>query len=150
MNGQTQGTNWPILIATLAGTSIVLYEYFSVAPRNKAIREAEENKRRTIEQQNKEAAQTYTFHKMRDGRITRTYTVNLYTLAAQIYDALHGSMFTEDEERVISLLMDITPAYMRRLALCYREKYSKDLRSDLVRYLSNAQQDRIRTFINAL
>ena len=72
--------------------------------------------------------------------------INLASVATEIHDSLYNSDWfgwTEDEERAIAAVKTIPKAYIPNLEAVYLQLFGKDLRADLLSYLSGDEWSQI-------
>jgi len=72
--------------------------------------------------------------------------INLASVATEIHDSLYNSDWfgwTEDEERAIAAVKTVPKAYIPNLEAVYLQLFGKDLRADLLSYLSGDEWSQI-------
>ena len=69
--------------------------------------------------------------------------IDLGGKAAEIYDALHGSWLSEDEDRAIQAIISVPKNSIHKLETIYFSLYGYNLKQDLINYLSNSEFKRI-------
>lgn len=68
--------------------------------------------------------------------------INLASVATEIHDSLYNNDWfgwSEDEERAVQAVKTVPKAYIPNLEAVYLQLFSKDLRADLLSYLSSSQ-----------
>lgn len=78
-----------------------------------------------------------------------TYTINMYTQAERIYDAIDSTWMWNNNVMAVKLIKDITPDYMAMLGQCYAQLFGLNLRNSLVKNLTQPMLDSISKYINA-
>jgi hypothetical protein len=71
-------------------------------------------------------------------------TVDLGMKAAEIHEALHGGYFSEDEVTAMNVIKGLSTANVLSLENLYFSLYGKNLKSDLIKYLSASQWTEIK------
>lgn len=119
-------------------------------------RETEKQEKKAIEKQTKEDIQRSAKEFMlswRNSKTGKTETTNLDTLAAYLRAAMRGSFWGEDEEQIKKVMFSIPISVKSKRGITYpirtiAVRYSvqtggKDLKSDLVKYLSSRELDNL-------
>ena len=78
---------------------------------------------------------------------TGTETIDLGGTAGEIYDAFYNNDWfgwTEDEERAITLLNKVPDEDITKLAQVYFKLYSKILKADYIKYLTEEEYARVK------
>ena len=78
-------------------------------------------------------------------------TVNLSSVAGEIYDSFYSNdwfNWTEDEERAINAIKTVPKTFIPQLEQTYFQLYSKDLRADLLNFLSSSEWSQISYLFN--
>lgn len=65
--------------------------------------------------------------------------VNIGTRASEIYDALHGSWYSEDEVKAVNAVLQVPKPLIPQLSQVYFTISGKNLKTDLQDYLSDTQ-----------
>lgn len=77
-----------------------------------------------------------------------TVSVNVGTKASEIHDALHGSMFYEDEQKAINAVLSTPKTFIPQLSSTYFALYGINLKEDLQEYLSASEWLQIQSQFN--
>jgi hypothetical protein len=72
-------------------------------------------------------------------------SVNLTTIAADIYDSFHSS-FDEDEARAIRAFKNAPVTQIRKLSEIYQKIYGYNLQDDMRKYLSDTEFMQVKFF----
>lgn len=99
-------------------------------------------KQRLLQYQNAQIPVTYTT----SGGQQVTQTINLASVAGDIEDALYNNDWfgaTEDETRAVNAVKTVPKALIPQLEATYLQLYNKDLRADLLNYLSSSEWSQI-------
>lgn len=78
-------------------------------------------------------------------------TVNLSSVAGEIYDSFYSNdwfNWTEDEERAINAVKTVPKTFIPQLEQTYLQLYGKDLRADLLNFLSSSEWSQISYLFN--
>lgn len=65
--------------------------------------------------------------------------VNIGTKASEIYDALHGSWYSEDEVKAVNAVLSVPKALIPQLSSTYNAISGENLKTDLQYYLNDNQ-----------
>jgi len=78
-------------------------------------------------------------------------TVNLSSVAGEVYDSFYSNdwfNWTEDEERAINAVKTVPKTFIPQLEQTYLQLYGKDLRADLLNFLSSSEWSQISYLFN--
>ena len=78
-------------------------------------------------------------------------TVNLSSVAGEIYDSFYSNDWfgwTENEERAINAVKTVPKTFIPQLEQTYLQLYGKDLRADLLNFLSSSEWSQISYLFN--
>jgi len=78
-------------------------------------------------------------------------TVNLSSVAGEVYDSFYSNdwfNWTEDEERAINAIKTVPKTFIPQLEQTYLQLYGKDLRADLLNFLSSSEWSQISYLFN--
>jgi len=78
-------------------------------------------------------------------------TVNLSSVAGEVYDSFYSNDWfgwTEDEERAINAVKTVPKTFIPQLEQTYLQLYGKDLRADLLNFLSSSEWSQISYLFN--
>jgi hypothetical protein len=135
-------------VAGLALIAIGAFEYFA----GRKARTAKKEQKQSQAQVEREKKQIYKF-KRKDPKKKGAYiyyTVNMYTVARTIDDALKGNYFVEDEQRAINAINQVPISYTDKLAYAYADLFSRNLKADLIKYLDKNEVRQIQRHLNAI
>lgn len=145
-------------ILLYTGSALIAYLLFKGvrSQTNSFERETEKQEKKAIENQTKEDIQRSAKEFMLSWRNSKTgkiETTNLDTLAAYLKAAMRGSFWGEDEEQIKKVMFSIPISVKSKRGITYpirtiAVRYSvqtggKDLKSDLVKYLSSRELDNL-------
>jgi hypothetical protein len=72
-------------------------------------------------------------------------------VAGEVYDSFYSNDWfgwTEDEERAVNAVKTVPKAFIPQLEQTYLQLYGKDLRADLLSYLSSSEWSQISFLFN--
>lgn len=78
-------------------------------------------------------------------------TVNLTSVAGEVYDSFYSNDWfgwTEDEERAVNAVKTVPKPFIPQLEQTYLQLYGKDLRADLLNFLSSSEWSQISFLFN--
>jgi hypothetical protein len=90
--------------------------------------------------------QNVQFNVQQPGLPPAAQQINLASVATEIHDSLYNSDWFgwfEDEERAIAAVKTVPKAYIPNLEAVYLQLFGKDLRADLLSYLSGDEWSQI-------